>query len=172
MRNDFANVCMTKTECATCTCAYTCTYNHVHVCFPIRIISFTYACASNEKLCNTAVATDAQSSGTPELAFADGYPVALGDVTMHENVTFECHVYNSTAPVTEYKWIVTAADEGGSPWTCYDTSSSMMTCTVINDCTMNVTCTPFMGFIGGNPGSIDVTVEGKLHVVCVPINRG
>ena len=110
------------------------------------------------------VPTDAQTSGTPELAFADGYPVALGDVIMHENVTFECQVYNSTTPVTAYKWIVTAAEEGGSPWTCYDTSLSMMTCTVSSDCTMNVTCTPFIGFIAGNPGSIDVTVEGKYLV--------
>ena len=105
--------------------------------------------------------TDAQSPGTPELAFADGYPVVSGDVILNEYITIECEAHNNTADllVTDYEWNVTAED-GGSPWTCYETSFSAIVCTVDNDCTMNVTCTPYSYFIAGNPGSINVTVEG------------
>ena len=112
---------------------------------------------------NILLQSEPQLSVTPALTFADGAPVALDDVILNEDVTFECQVRNNIGlTVTHYLWDVTA-ESGGSAWSCGDTtSSSTMTCTVSNDCTMNVECTPYSDSTAGNPGSIDVTVQGCL----------
>ena len=104
--------------------------------------------------------TDAQSSGTPELAFADGFPVVIGDVILYDDVAIDCQAHNNTGglPITDYEWNVTAAD-GGSPWTCYETSFSVIVCTVDNDCTMNVECTPYSGAVPGRAHIGGVTLD-------------
>ena len=110
--------------------------------------------------------TGAQTSVEPELAFADGYPVALDDVILNEDVTFECKVYNNVddLPVTHYRWDV-ATVYTDSDWSCADTTtSSTMTCTVSNDCSMFVECTPFSYDTGGRMGSVVFTVQGDLAI--------
>ena len=100
----------------------------------------------------------------------EGQPVAVDDVLVRSDVRFECLVNTSEVLITKYLWSITS-ENGGNGWDCTNSTETakQIVCDASNTCNMSIQCTPYIGTIPGQPGYLDVEVEGDKGILLVVV---